>query len=89
MNVENDYNDDNDNDNDNGLFFFSVRAIVYKIFVRTMLLVRADLQRKVIGVFVPLDLRVRFAKEVTITSVLISRGLQQFNNTEKLYCVAC
>ena len=70
-------------------FFFSVRAIVYKIFVRTMLLVRADLQRKVIGVFVPLDLRVRFAKEVTITSVLISRGLQQFNNTEKLYCVAC
>ena len=70
-------------------FFFSVRAIVYKIFVRTMLLVRADLQRKDIGVFVPLDLRVRFAKEVTITSVLISRGLQQFNNTEKLYCVAC
>ena len=69
--------------------FFSVRAIVYKILVRTMLLVRADLQRKVIGVFVPLDLRVRFAKEVTTTSVLISRGLQQFNNTEKLYCVAC
>ena len=89
MNVENDYNDDNDNDNDNGLFFFSVRAIVYKILVRTMLLVRADLQRKVIGVFVPLDLRVRFAKEVTTTSVLISRGLQKFNNTEKLYCVAC
>ena len=89
MNVENDYNDDNDNDNDNGLFFFSVRAIVYKILVRTMLLVRADLQRKVIGVFVPLDLRVRFAKEVTTASVLISRGLQQFNNTEKLYCVAC
>ena len=59
--------------------FFSFRAIVYKILVRTMLLVRADLQRKVIGVFVPLDLRVRFAKEVTITSVLISRGLQQFN----------
>ena len=69
--------------------FFSIRAIVYKILVRTMLLVRADLQRKVIGVFVPLDLRVRFAKEVTTTSVLISRGLQQFNNTEKLYCVAC
>ena len=59
--------------------FFSFRAIVYKILVRTMLLVRADLQRKDIGVFVPLDLRVRFAKEVTITSVLISRGLQQFN----------
>ena len=89
LDVENDYNDDNDNDNDNSLFFFSVRAIVYKILVRTMLLVRADLQRKDIGVFVPLDLRVRFAKEVTITSVLISRGLQQFNNTEKLYCVAC
>ena len=69
--------------------FFSVRAIVYKILVRTMLLVRADLQIKVIGVFVPLDLRVRFAQEVTTTSVLISRGLQQFNNTEKLYCVAC
>ena len=69
--------------------FFSIRAIVYKILVRTMLLVRADLQKKVIGVFVPLDLRVRFAKEVTTTSVLISRGLQKFNNTEKLYCVAC
>ena len=68
--------------------FFSVRAIVYKILVRTMLLVRAGLQIKVIGVFVPLDLRVRFAQEVTTTSVLISRGLQQFNNTEKLYCVA-
>ena len=47
--------------------FFSIRAIVYKILVRTMLLVRADLQRKVIGAFVPLDLRVRFAKEVTTT----------------------
>ena len=53
-------------------FFFSVRAIVYKILVRTMLLVRADLLRKVIGVFVPLDLKVRFAKEVTTTSMLIS-----------------
>ena len=52
--------------------FFSVRAIVYKILVRTMLLVRADLLRKVIGVFVPLDLKVRFAKEVTTTSMLIS-----------------
>ena len=38
--------------------FFSVRAIVFKILVRTMLLVKADLLRKVIGVFVPLDLRV-------------------------------
>ena len=87
MNVENDYDHDNDNDNDNDLFFFSVRAIVYKILVRTMLLVRADLQRKVIGVFVPLDLRVRFAKEVTITSVLISRGLQQFNGKTLLRCL--
>ena len=52
--------------------FFSFRAIVYKILVRTMLLVRADLLRKVIGVFVPLDLKVRFAKEVTTTSMLIS-----------------
>ena len=72
LDVENDYNDDNDNDNDNSLFFFSVRAIVYKILVRTMLLVRADLLRKVIGVFVPLDLKVRFAKEVSTTSMLIS-----------------
>ena len=72
LDVENDYNDDNDNDNDNSLFFFSVRAIVYKILVRTMLLARADLLRKVIGVFVPLDLKVRFAKEVTTTSMLIS-----------------
>ena len=38
--------------------FFSVRAIVFKILVRTMLLVKADLLRKVMGVFVPLDLRV-------------------------------
>ena len=67
--------------------FFSFRAIVYKILVRTMLLVRADLQRKDIGVFVPLDLRVRFAKEVTITSVLISRGLQQFNGKTLLRCL--
>ena len=52
--------------------FFSFRAIVYKILVRTMLLVRADLLRKVIGVFVPLDLKVRFAKEVTTTSMSIS-----------------
>ena len=88
LDVENDYNDDNDNDNDNSLFFFSVRAIVYKILVRTMLLVRADLLRKVIGVLVPLDLKVRFAKEVTTTSMLISLGLQHFNNTEKLYRVA-
>ena len=71
MGVENDYNDDNDNDNDNGLFF-SVRAIVYKILVRTMLLAKADLLRKVIGVFVPLDLRVQFAKEVNTTPMLIT-----------------
>ena len=72
MDVENDYNDDNNNDNDNGLFFFSVRAIVFKILVRTMLLVKADLLRKVIGVFVPLDLRVQFAKEVNTTPMLIT-----------------
>ena len=72
MDVENDYNDDNDNDNDNGLFFFSVRAIVFKIHVRTMLLAKADLLRKVIGVFVPLDLRVQFAKEVNTTPMLIT-----------------
>ena len=52
--------------------FFSVRAIVFKILVRTMPLVRADLLTKVIGVFVPLDLRVHFAKEVNTTSMLIS-----------------
>ena len=51
--------------------FFSVRAIVFKILVRTMLLVKADLLRKVIGVCVPLDLRVRFAKEVNTTFTLI------------------
>ena len=72
MDVENDYNDDNDNDNDNGLFFFSVRAIVFKILVRTMLHAKADLLRKVIGVFVPLDLRVQFAKEVNTTPMLIT-----------------
>ena len=71
MDVENDYNDDNDNDNDNG-FFFSIRAIVFKILVRTMLLAKADLLRKVIGVFVPLDLRVQFAKEVNTTPMLIT-----------------
>ena len=68
MDVVNDYND---NDNDNG-FFFSVRAIVFKIHVRTMLLAKADLLRKVIGVFVPLDLRVQFAKEVNTTPMLIT-----------------
>ena len=36
--------------------FFSVRAIVYKILVRTMPLVKADLQRKDIGVFVAVQL---------------------------------
>ena len=45
--------------------FFSVRIIVFKILVRTMLLVKADSLRKVIGACVPLDLRVHFAKEVT------------------------
>ena len=68
--------------------FFSVRAIVFKILVRTMLLAKADLLRKVIGVFVPLDLRVWFAKEVYTTSMLMAWGLQ-FNNKEKLYRVAC
>ena len=48
------------------------RAIAFKILVRTMLLVKADLLRKVIGVCVPLDLRVRFAKEVNTTIMLIS-----------------
>ena len=52
--------------------FFSVRAIVFKILVRTMLLAKADLLRKVIGVFVPLDLRVQFAKEVNTTPMLIT-----------------
>ena len=68
--------------------FFSVRAIVFKILVRTMLLAKADLLRKVIGVFVPLDLRVWFAKEVYTTSMLMAWSLQ-FNNKEKLYRVAC
>ena len=72
MGVENNYNNDNGNDNDNGFFFFSVRAIVFKIVVRTMLLAKADLLRKVIGVFVPLDLRVQFAKEVNTTPMLIT-----------------
>ena len=53
-------------------FFFSVRAIVFKIHVRTMLLAKADLLRKVIGVFVPQDLRVQFAKEVNTTPMLIT-----------------
>ena len=48
------------------------RAIAFKILVRTMLLVKADLLRKVIGVCVPLDLRVRFAKEVNAGIMLIS-----------------
>ena len=52
--------------------FFSVRAIVFKIHVTTMLLAKADLLRKVIGVFVPLDLRVQFAKEVNTTPMLIT-----------------
>ena len=52
--------------------FFFVRAIVFKILVRTMLLAKADLLRKVIGVFVPLDLRVQFAKEVNTTPMLIT-----------------
>ena len=68
--------------------FFSLRAIVFKILVRTMLLAKADLLRKVIGVFVPLDLRVQFAKEVNTTPMLITWGLQ-FNNKEKLYRVPC
>ena len=68
--------------------FFSVRVIVFKILVRTMLLAKADLLRKVIGVFVPLDLRVQFAKEVNTTPMLITWGLQ-FNNKEKLYRVPC
>ena len=68
--------------------FFSVRAIVFKILVRTMLLAKADLLRKVIGVFVPLDLRVQFAKEVNTTPMLITWGLQ-FNNKEKLCRVPC
>ena len=46
-------------------FFSFVRVIVFKILVRTTLLVKADLLRKVIGACVPLDLRVHFAKEVT------------------------
>ena len=45
---------------------------MFKILVRTMPLVRADLLTKAIGVFVPLDLRVHFAKKVNTTSMLIS-----------------
>ena len=37
-----------------------------------MQLVKADLLGKVIGVCVPLDLRVRFAKEVNTTFMLTS-----------------
>ena len=45
---------------------------MFKIHVTTMLLAKADLLRKVIGVFVPLDLRVQFAKEVNTTPMLIT-----------------
>ena len=45
---------------------------MFKILVRTMPLVKVDLLRKVISVFVPLDLRVRFAKEVYTTSMLMA-----------------
>ena len=45
---------------------------MFKILVRTMLLAKADLLRKVIGAFVPLDLRVQFAKEVNTTPMLIT-----------------
>ena len=68
--------------------FFSVRAIVFKILVRTMLLVKADLLRKVIGVFVPLYLSVWFAKEVNTTLMLIAWGFQ-FNKKKNLYRFAC
>ena len=54
------------------VFFSSLRAIVFKILVRTMQLVKADLLGKVIGACVPLDLRVRFAIEVNTTFMLIS-----------------
>ena len=54
-----------------------------------MLLVKADLLRKVIGVCVPLDLRVRFAKEVNTTFMLIFWDLQFNNNEEKLYRTSC
>ena len=56
-----------------------------KILVRTMLLVRADLLRKVFGVCVSLDLRVRFAKEVNTTFMMISLDFQFNNNKQKLY----
>ena len=45
---------------------------MFKIHVTTMLLVKVDLLRKVIGVCVSLDLRVHFAKEVNTTFLLIS-----------------
>ena len=45
---------------------------MFKILVRTMQLVKADLLGKVIGACVPLDLRVRFAIEVNTTFMLIS-----------------
>ena len=54
-----------------------------------MQLVKADLLGKVIGVCVPLDLRVRFAKEVNTTFMLTSWDLQLNNNEEKLYHAAC
>ena len=54
-----------------------------------MLIVKADLLTKVIGVCVPLDLRVRFAKEVNTTIMLISWDFQVNNNEEKLYRAAC
>ena len=56
-----------------------------KIFVRTMLLVKADLLRKVFGVCASLDLRVRFAKEVNTTFMMISLDFQFNNNKKKLY----
>ena len=56
-----------------------------KIPVRTMLLVKADLLRKVFGVCVSLDSRVRFAKEVNTTFMMISLDFQFNNNKQKLY----
>ena len=51
---------------------FFCQSNCVQILVRTMQHVKADLLRKVIGVCVPLDLRVRFAKEVNTTIMLIS-----------------
>ena len=45
---------------------------MFKIHVTTMLLVKVDLLRKVIGVCVSLDLRVHFAKEVNTNFIFIS-----------------